>query len=197
MLLYSLTFIVILIFVYETYKNYKLYHKKLVERRPSTSSETFTDFDYPSPAENITGKHDFLNNEDYPPYQKCALDTTRSKAFAPLIHDASRKLYFSRRHLDQEGERQDSITKAQIAKVQDLFDKETNPEIKKLYENELKLHKWRDYSFQETDKLGNQRMQHDITTDYVPGVFGQQRIWEEIHFHTRPRVATSITKKST
>jgi hypothetical protein len=183
--------------VYETYKNYKLYHKKINDRHNQTSSETFTDFDYPVPAENITGKYDFLNDEEYPPYQKCALDTTRTKAFAPLIHDASRKLYFSRRHLDQEAKRQDDITLGQIAKVSDLFDKETNPEIKKLYEYELKMHKWRDYPFQETDKLGNQRIQEDITTDYVPSVFGQQRIWEEIHFHIKPLAAISIPNKST
>lgn len=188
MILYSLSFIIILIFVYETYKNYKLYHAKLEKGRGRNGTlEGFDMYDYPSLAENITGVSDFLNNEDYPPYQKCALDTTHSKAFAPLLYDSKRKLYFSRRHLEQEAVRQDNITKEQIAKVQALSDAETNPDIKKLYNYELGFHKWRAYAFQDKDNLGNKRLQEDITTDYIPAVFGQQRIWEEVHWHTTPR----------
>ena len=178
MLLYSLSFIIILIFAYETYKNYKLYQKKLAAGR-----ETFTDFDYPSPARNIKGVKDILNNEEYPPFQDCALDTPKTKAYAPLLFDSSRKLYFSRRHLDQEGERQNSITEKQIAKVQKLSVAEKDPDIKRLYDYELGLHKWREYAFQPTDNVGNERLKQDITSDYLPAVFGQQRIWEEIHFH--------------
>ena len=185
MILYSLSFVIIMIFVYETYKNYKLYRTKLENSRNGTV-EKFDMYDYPSPAENITGIRDVLNNEEYPPFQKCALDTTRTKAFAPLLYDPKRKLYFSRRHLDQEGERQDMITKEQIAKVQALSDAETNPDIKRLYDYELNFHQWRAYPFQEKDNLGNKRLQEDITTDYIPEVFGQQRIWEEVHWHTIP-----------
>jgi hypothetical protein len=187
MILYSLSFVIILIFVYETYKNYKLYQTKLERNRNGVVKEGFDMGDYPSQAENITGVSDMLNNEDYPPLQKCALDTTRTKAFAPLLYDPKRKLYFSRRHLDQEGERQDIITKQQIAKVQALSNAETNPDIKKLYDYELDFHKWRAYPFQEKDNRGNKRLQEDITTDYIPEVFGQQRIWEEVHWHTTPR----------
>ena len=190
MLLYSLSFVIILIFVYESYKNYKLYQKKLAAGR-----DNFTDFDYPNPARNITGVKDVLNNEEYPPLQECALDTTRTKAFAPLIYDSSRKLYFSRRHLDQEGERQNAITDKQIAKVRELSKAEKDPDIKRLYEYELGLHKWKEYPFQATDNFGNQRLREDITTDYLPGVFGQQRIWEEIHFHTdRPKIEIKSSK---
>ena len=190
MILYSLSFIVIIIFVYETFKNYKIYQKIYQKKIASSEhmTESFDSLDYPSPASNVIGITDILNSEDYPPYQDCALDTTHYKAFAPLIHDPTRKFYFSRKHLDQEGERQDDITQQQISKVQALSDAETNPDIKKLYDYELSFHKWRAYPFQQSDNLGNDRLQQDITTDYLPSVFGQQRIWEEIHYHSRNKL---------
>lgn len=189
MILYSLSFIVIIIFVYETFKNYKIYQKIYQKKIASSEhmTESFDSLDYPSPASNVIGITDILNSEDYPPYQDCALDTTHYKAFAPLIYNPTRKLFFSRQHLEQEAVRQDDITQQQIAKVQALSDKETNPDKKKLYDYELGFHKWRAYPFQQLDNLGNQRLQEDITTDYVPSVFGQQRVWQEIHWHTTPK----------
>ena len=188
MILYSLTFIIIVLFVYETFKNLKEYKRKVNRTENYTNNiENFDTFDYPQPAKNIVGQKDNVNDEEFPPYQKCALDTSRYKSYAPLLFVPKKKFYFSRKHIEQEAVRLDNINKAKIEEAKELLKNETDPNKKAIYEAELDLHKWRDYEFKEVDEFGVNRKANDIITDYIPSVFGQQRIWEEVHFHTKPK----------
>jgi hypothetical protein len=190
MILYSLTFIIIILFVYETFKNIKNYNKKVREADEKSSEnrfENFDTFDYPQPAKNIVGVKDKLNDEEYPPYQICALDTTKYKSFAPLLFVPKKKFYFSRENIEQEAVRLDNITKDKIKNVEEMLKKETESGKRRIFEAELNLHKWRKYPFKEVDEFGVKRKENDILTDYLPEVFGQQRIWEEVHFHTKPK----------
>lgn len=186
MILYSLIFIIIILYVYETFKDIKLYQNKIKNHKYDNDNlhENFDTNDYPQPEKNITGLRDIINNKNYPPLQQCSLDTTKFKSYAPLLYNQARKLYFNRKHLDDEAIRQNNITHKQLEKIQKLYDTESNQNIKKIYEAELALHKWKKYSFNKIDNNNTSRIDNDVITDYDYKVFGQQRVWDEVHFHT-------------
>jgi hypothetical protein len=168
MIIYTLLFIIILIYIFEIY------------RELSRLSEYYlTDFNKSENFVDSTAR----NPNHYPPPYKCPLSTPRFKEFAPLIYEPSRRLHYNRQWLNKEGELQDMITESKIKEIKAKYDAETDPEIKAIYERELKLHDWRAYPFQLLDNRGNLRGANDVLTDYDYQTFGNQRIWLEPHDH--------------
>lgn len=53
------------------------------------------------------------------------------------------------------------------------------PTKREKIENELKLHDWRNYIFENQKNDGTDRLENDIRTDYNPNIIGFQRRWEE------------------
>lgn len=69
------------------------------------------------------------------------------------------------------------------------YDKKINYKIltrKGKIENELKLHDWRNYIFENKKTDGTDRLENDIRTDYNPNIIGFQRRWEE--YGTRNKI---------
>lgn len=193
MIIYSLLFIIVLIFVYETVQ--RLF--KLREEYFSNARDHFVSNPLPSdPALADISKTIAINCKAYPSVANSIqaadispnsgeLDTPYYARFKPLEYDAKRLYYFRRDILVPEGWRRSADDDKEIARVQSLYDKETDPAKKEILQDELDLFNWRANILAEKDAKQEIRSMRDITTDYYPFEIGQQRIWREPHSHIR------------
>ena len=130
---------------------------------------------YPSMSSNIMV---------YKPEDNTVLDTPYYSQFKPIEYNPNRNYYWRRDKLIEEGIRRSNDDAIEISKVQNLFDKETDDDKKKKYQDELNLFKWRNNIFGLTDKVtGISREKRDIISDYYPTEIGLQRPWIERHSH--------------
>jgi len=193
MIIYSLLFVIILIFVYETVQ--RLF--KLREEYFSNARDHFVSNPLPSdPSLADISKTIAINCKAYPVRENSIqsaeisptsgeLDTPYYARFKPLEYNPKRLYYFRRDILVPEGWRRSADDDKEIAKVQSLYNKETNPIKKEILQDELDLFNWRATILAEKDKKGISRSMRDITTDYYPAELGMQRIWREPHSHIR------------
>ena len=199
MIIKSLLFIIICIFCYETYKNinqmteeYFIPNDTLHKSYKNNSFENLTDLTNKklSNKKNQTVRDckDYPNNINkimvYKPDPNSVLDTPYYSQYKPLEYDKNRKYYWKNDKLIEEGIRRSKDDEIEIAKVQALFDKETNNDKKKILQDELDLFKWRKNIFKMKDqKTGINRDKIDIISDYYPAEIGLQRPWIERHSH--------------
>jgi len=193
MIIYSLLFIIILIFVYETVQ--RLF--KLREEYFSNARDHFIANPLPTnPSLADISKTIAINCKAYPARansiqsvdmspNSAELDTPYYARFKPLEYDPKRLYYFRRDILVPEGWRRSADDDAEIARVQSLYDKETDPAKKQILQDELDLFNWRGGILKEEDGNCNPRSMRDLTTDYYPAEIGMQRIWREPHSHIR------------
>ena len=115
------------------------------------------------------------------------LDTPYYSRFKPIEYDSKRKYYWRANKLVQEGIRRSNDDEIEIAKVQSLFDNETDPDKKQILQDELDLFNWRKNNINilslKDPNTGLDRDMHDITTDYFPAEIGMNRPWIERHSH--------------
>jgi hypothetical protein len=191
MIIYSLLFIIILIFLYETFqKLYKLREEYFSNARdhfiskPLSSNSDLADISktiaincklYPTNINKI---------QAYEPQSPEELDTTYSSRFKPLEYNPNRVYYYRSDILIPEGIRRVKDDNIELAKIQKLFDNETDSNKKEILQDELDLSKWRSQILSLKDKeTGEKRTMRDITTDYYPEEIGMQRVWLEPHSH--------------
>ena len=123
----------------------------------------------------------------YKPDSNESLDTPYYARFKPIEYDSKRKYYWRANKLVQEGIRRSNDDEIEIAKVQSLFDNETDPDKKQILQDNLDLFNWRKNNINilslkdPTTKLN--RDMRDITTDYFPAEIGMNRPWIERHSH--------------
>jgi hypothetical protein len=200
MIIKSLLFIIVCIFCYETYKNIN----KMTE-------EYFTTLDNNNNKNNknniekfieLTGKPElddisktiaincytydnkYNNIMIYKPENNNVLDTPYYAQYKKLEYDPNRQYFWKRDKLFEEGIRRSNDDDIEIAKIQDLFDKEQDIDKKKKLQDELYLFIWRNNILQLKDTKTNlSRDKIDITTDYYPKEIGLQRPWIERHSH--------------
>ena len=110
------------------------------------------------------------------------IDTPEYAQFKPLEYNPDRKYYWRRDLLVPEGIRRSLDDETEIAKVQALFDVETDIDKKQILQDELDLFKWRTTILASNTKEGDRSMR-DITTDYFPDIIGMNRAWKEPHSH--------------
>jgi hypothetical protein len=200
MIIKSLLFIILCIFCYETYKNsVKMTEEYFTpveidkESKDTNTKDTFISItgnpDYDSIASTIAINCNAYPRESskimvYKPEPNDLLDTPYYAQFKPLEYDANRKYYWKRNKLIEEGIRRAKDDDIEIAKVQKLFDNETDDDKKNKYQDELNLFTWRKNIFGLTDKVtGISRSKQDIISDYYPEEIGLQRPWIERHSH--------------
>lgn len=116
-----------------------------------------------------------------------SLDTPYYSQFKPIEYDETRKYYWRANKLVQEGIRRSNDDEIEIAKVQTLFDNETDPDKKQILQDELDLFKWRKNNINilslKNPDTGLDRDMRDIITDYFPAEIGMNRPWIERHSH--------------
>lgn len=193
MIVYSLLFIIVLIFIYETIQ--RLF--KLREEYFSNARDHFVSNPLPSDlALADISKTIAINCKAYPARVNSIqaadispnsgeLDTPYYARFKPLEYDANRLYYFRRDILVPEGWRRSADDDKEIARVQSLYNQETDPAKKEILQDELDLFNWRTNILAEKNTKGEPRSMQDITTDYYPFEIGMQRIWREPHSHIR------------
>ena len=202
MIIKSLLFIIICIFIYESFQ---ILNKMTEEYFTNTITDKQTNYIYNKNNENFVSlsndpdKNDIsktiaINCNDYSsnlkkimvyePEDDESLDTTLFARFKPLEYNSKRRYFWSNDKLIEEGMRRTIDDETEIAKVQNLLDNETDPDKQKIYEDELILFKWRNNILSSTDKTtGLDRDMRDITTDYFPDEIGMNRTWIERHSH--------------
>ena len=201
MIIKSLLFIIICIFVYETYKTMLKMTEEYftVGNTNFINNETNNDTEYnkldtpyyksfkPLEKEKEKEKEKETDKKDeYSPnyWNRNSLDTIYYKSFKPFEYNKDRAYYWRRDKLVEEGIRRNQDDLKEIKKVQTLFDNETNEEKKEQLKAELDLYKWKDNIFKTKDKkTGLSRDKRDIITDYYPEEIGQPRVWMERHSH--------------
>lgn len=191
MIIKSLLFVIVCIFVYETFRTLNKmteeYYTNLEHQEKFVSLGT-------DPDKNDIAKTIAINCKRYPnkvkaimaykPESNDSLDTPFYGQFKPLEYNPKRKYYWRGDILIQEGKRRSLDDEKEIAKVQSLLDNETDPNKQEFYEEELKLFKWRKNILAKTDSVTKlDRDMRDITTDYFPEVIGMNRPWIERHSH--------------
>ena len=213
MIIKSLLFIIICIFVYESlqilnkmteeYFTDMIYNKQTnyiqntqnIQKKQNTkNTEQFVNLtdDY---VKNDISKTIAINCKDYPPNKPNkimvykpesdeTLDTTLYSRFKPLSYNSKRRYFWSNDKLIEEGLRRTIDDKTEIAQVQKLLDNETDPDKKQVYQEELSLFNWRKNILALTDSDTElDRDMRDITTDYFPDEIGMNRVWIERHSH--------------
>ena len=202
MIIKSLLFIIICIFIYESLQ---ILNKMTDEYFTNTITNKQTNYIYNKNNENFVSlsndpdKNDIsktiaINCNDYSsnlkkimvyePEDDESLDTTLFARFKPLEYNSKRRYFWSNDKLIEEGMRRTIDDETEIAKVQNLLDNETDPDKQKNYEDELILFKWRNNILSSSDKTtGLDRDMRDITTDYFPDEIGMNRTWIERHSH--------------
>ena len=198
MIIYSLLFIIILIFTYETVQ--RLF--KLREEYFSNARDHFITNPLPSdPDLADISKTIAINCKEFPALSNAIqsstadispnygilgeLDTPYYAQFKPLEYNPKRLYYYRRDILVPEGWRRSADDDKEISHVQTLYDKETDPAKKEILQDELDVFTWRKDILAEKDTKNIPRSMRDITTDYYPAEIGMQRIWREPHSHIR------------
>ena len=203
MIIKSLLFIIVCIFVYESFQ---IMNKMTDEY--FTNLDNNKQFNYTNnknntekfisigtdPEQNDIAKTIAINCKAYPakansimvykPELDEVLDTPYYAQFKPLEYNPKRRYYYRSDILVPEGKRRSKDDETEIAKVQSLLDNETDPNKQKIYQEELNLFKWRHNILATTDSVTNlDREMRDITTDYFPEEIGMNRPWIERHSH--------------
>jgi len=176
----ALLFIIICIFVVETFHN--LYRQS--EEYFSPAPELL-DIDNTINA-NCTLKRINANNIRLMTYMDDPsddLDTPYSASFASIEYSKERKHYANPHYLIEEGKRRYNDEKVIIANIKSQYDTETDKKKKEQLANELSIYNWQNYIFKSIDLKNNQRGMQDITTDYYPDEIGMSRPWRERHSH--------------
>lgn len=120
------------------------------------------------------------------PIPEDELDTPEYARFKPLEYNPKRLYYWRRDILIPEGIRRSQDDDTEIARVQSLFDAETDPDKKQILQDELDLFQWRSNILAlQKPETGENRSMRDITTDYYPSEIGMSRIWREPHSHIK------------
>ena len=198
MIIKSLLFIIVCIFVYETYNTLsKMTEEYFTSIHSSNSSnrkiDNFVNLGT-KPELNDIAKTIAINCKVYPsnatkimvykPESNESLDTPYYAQFKPLEYNPDRKYYWKANKLVEEGIRRSSDDDAEIAAVQALFDNETDPDKQQILQNELDLFNWKKNILATTDSITNlDRDMRDITSDYFPAEIGMNRPWIERHSH--------------
>ena len=205
MIIKSLLFIIVCIFLYETYKNITKITEEYFTSLDNSNSNSNSKSKSNNSKEifvNLTGNPELddisktiaINCKSYPkevnkimvykPELNTVLDTPYYAQYKPLEFNKDRKYYWRRDKLVEEGIRRSRDDDDEIAKVQALFDNETDNDKKKILQDELDLFKWRKNIFEMKDvKTGISRDKIDIMSDYYPDEIGLQRPWIERHSH--------------
>ena len=206
MIIKSLLFIIFCMFFYETYKDiskmteeyfYTLdkhgnsnnynnsYNNNGIEKFVELSQNPeFNDISKTIAINCKSHNKNFNKIMVYKEEENSVLDTPFYAQFKELEYDKNRKYYWKRDKLVEEGIRRSKDDEIEIAKVQSLFDKETDYDKKKILQDELSLFKWRANIFELKDtKTGISREKRDIITDYYPEEIGLHRPWIERHSH--------------
>jgi hypothetical protein len=201
----SLLFIIVLIFLYESYHKLtrmkeEYFSSKSNHSINSKTADSFVSLTPDDPEKNDIAKTIAINckNPHYPENKGLImavetvsgdeLDTPFFAQFKPLEYNPDRQYYYRRDILIPEGMRRTKDDDKEIAAVKKLYDAETNPCRKQILEDELKLFKWRDdatVSKLKDSKTGEERSMRDIISDYYPAEIGMSRIWREPHSHIR------------
>ena len=202
MIIKSLLFIIICIFIYESLQ---ILNKMTEEYFMNTINNKQTNYIYnknteifvslsDDPDKNDISKTIAINCNDYSsnlkkimvyqPEDDETLDTPLYARFKPIEYNSKRRYFWSNDKLIEEGLRRSIDDKNEIAKVQNLLDNETDPDKQQIYQEELSLFNWRNNILSLTDeKTGLDRDMRDITTDYFPDEIGMSRAWIERHSH--------------
>jgi len=193
MIVKSLLFIIICIFVYESFKIMNKMTEEYFTSLEHNNQERFVSLGS-NPEENDIAKTIAINCKGYKDKAKAiqlfkpetdeSLDTPYYARFKPLEYNSKRKYCWRGDILVQEGKRRSMDDEAEIAKVKSLLDNETDPSKQEIYQDELSLFKWRKNVLSTTDSVtGLDREMRDITTDYLPEEIGMSRPWIERHSH--------------
>ena len=194
MIIKSLLFIIVCIFVYETFQTLsKMSEEYFI--MSSIKQERFVSLG-DDPDANDIAKTIAINCKRYAnnikvnpimaylPESNESLDTPHYSQFKALEYNPKRKYYWSASLLVPEGIRRSKDDDAEIAKVQKLFDNETDQDKKEILQNELNLFKWKKNILARTNiDTGLDREMRDITSDYFPEEIGMNRPWIERHSH--------------
>lgn len=202
MLVKSLLFIIVCIFVMETFNNLyrqsEEYFAIPPQQQPQQSQQITPQTTPPTQQElldidktinaNCTKWKARKEKDTYPlmkhkPEPESDLDTPYYSRFAPMEYRKDRKYYSNPHYLIEEGKRRYSDEAAIIQQIQDKYDAETDPKKKEELAAELAIFKWQKYIFNSKDDKGTQRGMPDITTDYFPEEIGLSRPWRERHSH--------------
>lgn len=191
MIIKSLLFIIVCIFVYETFNTFNKmtdeYFTSLEHQEKFVSLGT-------DPDQNDIAKTIAINCKEYPskanaimlykPETDESLDTPFYAQLKPLQYNPKRQYYWKNNELIKEGKRRSMDDEDEIAKVKNLLDNETDPDKQKIYQEELSLFNWRKHILANKDSVtGLDRDMRDITTDYYSEEIGMSRPWIERHSH--------------
>lgn len=193
MIIKSLLFIIVCIFVYETYKTLTKMTEEFFTSLDTNKQESFVSLGT-DPEKNDISKTIAINCKAYPkkknslmlykPDSNDTLDTPYYAQFKPLQYNKKREYYWRGDVLVQEGKRRSLDDEKEIKGVKSLYDAETDQDKKKIYQDELTLFKWRNNILAKTDiDTGLDREMRDITSDYFPEEIAMSRPWKERHSH--------------
>lgn len=201
MIIKVLLFIIVLIFVYESFQMmYKMREEYFSTTRNNQQHQNNPVEKFVSlsgiPEQDDIAKTIAINCKAYPGYHngimetkpipEDELDTPEYARFKPLEYNPKRLYYWRRDILIPEGIRRLQDDDIEIASIQSLFDTETDPEKKQILQDELNLFKWRSNIIALKNYETNEdRSMRDIITDYYPSEIGLSRIWREPHSHIK------------
>ena len=195
MIIKSLLFIIVCIFVYETFNTLTKMTEEYFSNLENNNLEKEKFVSLGSdPLQNDIAKTIAINCKGYPskanslmlfkPESDESLDTPFYAQFKPLEYNPKRNYYWRSNKLVQEGQRRSLDDEDEIAKVKSLLDKETDPDKQLVYQEELNLFNWRKNILANKDSVTDlDREMRDITSDYFPEEIGMNRPWIERHSH--------------
>lgn len=190
MIVKSLLFIIICLFVYETISSFIKQQQDYFTNKDD--KEIFEDI----PPEYLDIDHSIKENckkwsenynkiilQSYKPESNESLDTPYYSRFKPLLYNKDRKYYWNPHYLIEEGQRRFTDDKKDLDQLKLKYDTETDPNNKKILEDELALYDWQNYIYKPKNLKDEKRNMPDIITDYDPNEIGQVRSWLERHSH--------------
>jgi len=185
MIVKSLLFIIVCIYVYETISNLIKQKEEYFSNKEVFNTNEYKGINYTiqQNCKHWDKNKNKLILQTYKPESNNSLDTPYSAQYKPLLFNKNRKYYYNPHYLIEEGQRRYLDDKKDLDKLQKEYDIETNEERKQILSNELSLYKWQNYIFKEKNSQGVQRDMPDIITDYYPDIIGQPRPWIERHSH--------------
>jgi hypothetical protein len=195
MIIKSLLFIIICIFVYETFNTLNKITEEYFSSMESSKHEKFIEIGN-DPEKNSIARTIGINCKTYPdrlnrimaykPDNNESLDTPYYSQFKSLKYNPDRKYYWNVRKLIHEGIRRSKDDDKEIEIVQKLYDGETDEDKKQLYKNELNIFRFKKNILAVQDKDSKlDRSMRNITTDYFPEEIGMSRPWRERHSHIK------------
>ena len=149
MIIKSLLFIIVCIFVYESFQIlYKMKEEYFISLEKFDDPRPFTPEEKDIRRSIINNCRQYKKNQNkemviVKPSGK-DLDTPYHAQYKPFNYDPNRKYYWNVHKLSQEGIRRAKDDEKEIEKVQKMFDKETDEDKKQILQDELNLYKWRD-----------------------------------------------------